>query len=110
MDKSVKRVFVKRTLQEKLDLIDQWEKSGLPIKTFCEQHKFSDSLFHSWLNRYRRNKKASPAEKSFLPLQISSSPLVTADAHPYAEIITANGNRVKLFQPVTVDFLRKLLS
>lgn len=110
MDKSGKRVFIKRTEQQKLDLIDQWEKSGLPIKRFCEQHKFSGSLFHSWLNKYRRNKKALPAEKSFLPLQIAGSPLVTADAYPYAEIITANGNQVKLFQPVTVDFLRKLLS
>lgn len=110
MDKSVKRVFVKRTSQEKLDLIDQWEKSGLPIKRFCEQHKFSDSLFHTWLNKYRRNKKSLPAEKPFLPLQVSGSPSVTADAHPYAEIITANGNQVKLFQPVSVDFLRKLLS
>ena len=110
MDKSGKRVFIKRTEQQKLDLIDQWEKSGLPIKTFSEQHQFSDSIFHSWLNKYRRNKKTSPAEKSFLPLQISGSPLVTADARPYAEIITANGNQVKLFQPVSVDFLRKLLS
>jgi len=110
MDKSGKRVFIKRTEEQKLDLIDQWEKSGLPIKRFCEQHKCSDSLFHSWLNKYRRNKKALPAEKSFLPLQISGSSLVAADAYPYAEIITANGNQVKLFQPVTVDFLRKLLS
>ena len=110
MDESGKRVFIKRTEQRKLDLIDQWEKSGLPIKTFCEQHKFSDSLFHSWLNKYRRKKKALPAEKSFLPLQVSDSPLVGAYAAPYAEIITANGNQVKLYQPVTVDFLRKLLS
>ena len=110
MDKSGKRVFVRRTEQQKQDLIDQWEKSGLPIKTFSEQHQFSDSIFHSWLNKYRRNKKTLPAEKSFLPLQITGSPLVSAVAHPYAEIITANGNQVKLYQPVTVDFLRKLLS
>jgi transposase-like protein len=110
MDKSGKRVFVRRTEQQKLDLIDQWEKSGLPIKTFSEQHKFSDSIFHSWLNKYRRNKKTLPAERSFLPLHLSQSAVVSTDVPPYAEIITANGNQVKLFQPVTVDFLRKLLS
>lgn len=49
MDEVNRKQIIKRTEQEKLDLIDQWEKSGQPIKTFCEQNGFSDSLFHTWL-------------------------------------------------------------
>lgn len=110
MDKPAKRSCIKRTEQEKLQLIEQWEKGGLPIKTFCNQHNFSDSLFHTWLNKYRRNGKAVKAQNEFIALQVTSIPL---DKHPgalYAEVMTANGSQVKLYQPVSSDFLRTLLS
>ncbi len=110
MDKTSKRPFIKRTEQEKLDLIDQWEKSGLPIKTFCNQHNFSDSLFHSWLNKYRRNSKVVKVQKEFLPLQVRSMPLSNHPAALYAEVITASGTEIKFYQPVTGDLLRKILS
>ncbi len=110
MDKANKRQFIKRTEQEKLDLIEQWEKSGLPIKTFSDQHQFSDSIFHSWLNKYRRNKKAVKVRKAFVPVQITpSSSLHENSSSLYAEVITAKGNQVRLYQPVNVDFIRKLL-
>ena len=102
-----KRSFIKRTEQEKLQLIDQWEKSGLPIKTFCDQHNFSDSLFHTWLNKYRRARKAGTMQKEFIPLQVTSIPLSNA---LYAEVITARGMQVKFYQPVSDDLLRKILS
>lgn len=111
IDKANKRQFIKRTEQEKLDLIEQWEKSGLPIKTFSDQHQFSDSIFHSWLNKYRRNKKISKVQKAFVPVQIKSSSLLLENSNSlYAEVVTAKGNQVKLYQPVSVDFLHKLIS
>ena len=104
------RRFIKRTEQQKLDLIDQWEKSGLPIKTFCDQHQFSDSIFHAWLNKYRRNKK--PVDKpDFIALQIGSAD-ASGSIQPgslFAELTTAKGDQIKLYQPVNVDFLYKLL-
>jgi transposase-like protein len=98
MDKANRKPFIKRTEQEKLDLIEQWEKSGLPIKTFCEQHQFSDSIFHSWLNKYRRGKKLAKQQTAFVPLHIpsNSSPEVDSTGS-YAEIILASGTRIKLY-------------
>ncbi len=110
MDKTSKRSFIKRTEQEKLQLIDQWEKSGLPIKTFCNQHNFSDSLFHTWLNKYRRSGKAVKVHKEFIPLQVTSIPLSNHPGSPYAEVITARGIQVKFYQPVSDDLLCKILS
>lgn len=111
MDKISKRRFTKRTEQQKLDLIDQWEKSGLAIKTFCDQHQFSDSLFHAWLNKYRRNKKTAGTPKDFIAIQVASADLRDHDSPSlFAEVITIKGNQLKLYQAVSVDFLQKLIS
>ncbi len=110
MDKTSKRTIIKRTEQEKLHLIDQWEKSGLPIKTFCNQYNFSDSLFHTWLNKYRRSRKALKVQKEFIPLQVRSMPLGNHAGALYAEAITARGTLIKFYQPVSDDLLGKILS
>jgi hypothetical protein len=110
MDRTSKRTFIKRTEQEKLHLIDQWEKSELPIKTFCNQHDFSDSLFHTWLNKYRRNRKVVKDQNKFIPLQVTSMPLGNYPGSLYAEVITARGTQVKFYQPVSDNLLRKILS
>jgi predicted acetyltransferase len=97
MDKAKRKPIIKRTDQEKLDLIEQWEKSGLPIKTFSEQHQFSDSIFHTWLNKYRRCKKLKQ-QQEFLPLHIASNSSANVDGRNfYAEIIMASGTRIKLY-------------
>jgi len=97
MDKAKRKPIIRRTEQEKLDLIDQWEKSGLPIKTFCEEHRFSDSIFHTWLNKYRRGKKSAKQQKQFIPLHVPSNSPVNEDSRCYAEIIMASGTRIKLY-------------
>jgi transposase-like protein len=97
MDKAKRKPIAKRTEQEKLDLIDQWEKSGLPIKTFCEEHQFSDSIFHSWLNKYRRGKKSAKQQQEFIPLHVAGNSAVNEDSRCYAEIIMVSGTRIKVF-------------
>src|SRR3954454_1095354 len=98
MDKAKRKPFIKRTEQEKFDLIDQWEKSGMPIKTFCEQRQFSDSIFHSWLNKYRGGRKSGKQQNAFVPLHIPSNTSVNVDfSKSYAEIILASGTRIKLY-------------
>ncbi len=98
MDKATRKPIIKRSEQEKLDLIDQWEKSGLPIKTFCEQHEFSDSIFHTWLNKYRRGKKSAKQQAEFFPLHIAADSSVDHDSRNfYTEIILASGTRIRLY-------------
>src|ERR1043166_1929570 len=102
MNKVTKRQIVKRSEKEKLELISQWEKSGLSIKKFCHQHHFSDSLFHNWLNKYRRhNIKAPASHNDFMALPISAPAAIAEDRSLlYAEVALASGSRIKLYQPV----------
>src|SRR5215210_816672 len=98
MDKAKRKPSIKRTEQEKLDLIDQWEKSGLPIKTFCGQHQFSDSIFHSWLNKYRRGRKSARQQNEFVPLRLPPNTSISdVSTNSYAEIILASGTRIRLY-------------
>lgn len=110
MKKATKRRIIRRTETEKLELIKSWEKSGRSIKRFCDEHQFSGSLFHGWLNKYRRNKEGHAPGK-FVPVQIQT-PIVSLEDHaiPYAEVILKDGNRIKFYQPVSVDCLRILIA
>ncbi len=100
MHKAAKRKIIRRKEKEKLDLIEQWEQSGLSIKRFCDQHRFSDSLFHSWLNKYRRhtNKAATP-NNEFIPLSITTpSPMGEDGCSLYAKVILEGGCRIRFYQ------------
>ena len=98
MDKAKRKSSIKRTEQEKLDLIDHWEKSGLPIKTFGEQHGFFDSIFHSWFNKYRRGRKSTKQHNGFVPLHIASTASVSeVRRNSSVEIILASGTRIRLY-------------
>jgi transposase-like protein len=110
MEKATKRQIIRRTEQEKLDLIAQWEKSGHSIKEFCNRHQFSDSLFHSWLNKYRRQKqKPTPPAQDFIPLPITApASMPTNSPALFAEVILKGGSHIRFYQPVDVNDLRAL--
>jgi transposase-like protein len=108
MEKAIRRPRIKRTEKEKLELIERWEKSDLSIKKFCHQHQFSDSLFHSWLNKYRRRKEEKPASP-FVPVHLPHCHVTNKEnAAVFAEVRLASGSHIKLYQPVGADFLRTL--
>lgn len=111
MDKSTKKIVIRRSEEEKLALIEKWEQSGLPISVFCNQHGFSDSLFHTWLNKYRRGKKKAKPASAFISLQI---PKANEDhennAAPFAQLTLAKGQQITLYQMVPAEYLRALLS
>jgi transposase-like protein len=110
MDKTAKKQIIRRTEKEKLELIEKWENSGLPITVFCNQHNFSDSLFHSWLNKYRRGKKKAKPNRAFIPLQVSQPTIADDTSTAFADLILSKGHRIKIYQMVPAEYLRALLS
>ena len=96
MNKVARKQSTKRTDQEKLDLIAQWKKSGLPIKAFCQQYDFSNSVFHAWLNKYDRG-TVEMGSRAFVPLQVASNAVNEPVRASYAEIVLASGTRIQLY-------------
>ena len=60
--------------QQKLAMIEDWQRSGLSQKQYCLEHTIAYHIFHYWYKR-SRTKKAGDGEDSspFLKL-VSSSP------------------------------------
>lgn len=86
-------------------LIEEQQRAGDNVGTFCARHNISHSRFYYWLRKYRKV-KPSPADKpgfTLLKLQAeSANPL-------FCELIAANGERIRFFQPVPANFLRSLI-
>jgi transposase-like protein len=111
MNKATKKPFIRRTDEEKHSLIQEWEKSGLSIASFCRQHNLADSQFYSWKKNYQpQNSKLQQSE--FIPLQITAAPAAITQDTPslYAELVLAGGASIKFYQPVTATYLRTLIS
>ncbi|MEI6949919.1 transposase [Paraflavisolibacter sp. H34] len=110
MNTTPKKSINRRTDAEKLGLIQEWEKSDLSIASFCRQHGFSDSLFHTWLKRYRP-KGGQQSNSDFVPLQLPAAPAEVPDTPSlYAELVLAGGTNIKFYQPVAATYLRTLIS
>lgn len=87
---------------QKLQMIHQWQQSGLSQKAFCAANDIAYHVFHYWYGIYRADKNNSG---SFLPLQIQ---------HPKTDQITitgVSGIQVRVaFTELSVCFIKQLLS
>jgi transposase-like protein len=110
MNTTTKKSITRRSDAEKLGLIQEWEKSGLSIASFCRQHGLADSQFYTWLRIYRP-KGEQQSKRDFIPLQIpaASAPLPDTSSL-YAELVLAGGTSIKFYQPVAATYLRTLIS
>lgn len=91
-----------------LSLINQWEQSGMRQKDFYQQHNIPAHVFYYWHKCYKNPKagacKPIPAANSFVQLQ---PPVPSAGS---MEMVLPNGNRIIFNQPVSVDYLKALIS
>jgi transposase-like protein len=110
MNKATKKQVTRRTDEEKVNFIQEWEKSGQSIASFCRQHGFADSQFYSWLKVYRSKTERQP-QSEFIPLQITAPSTAVPDTPSlYAELVLAGGASIKFYQPVAATYLRTLIS
>lgn len=89
--------------QQMFGYIDQWQQSGLSQKAFCGQVNLSYHIFHYWYKRYRmRENKPAP---TFIKLGVSS-----ACGSSHTELVLADGRRLLFHQPVSIEYLKALIS
>jgi hypothetical protein len=72
---------------QKLEMITQWQQSGLTKSAFCATNKIAYHVFHYWYGVYRSNQKATD---SFLPVNITP-----AGNHEQITITSVNGLQVQ---------------
>jgi hypothetical protein len=95
-----------RTEQEIYALMEKQESGqGITSVAFCKQQHISGATFYNWKKRYRNHKKAMVSPKGFLPVTIVRDAPVTGNtAALFAEV-----KGMRLYQPVSADYLKSLL-
>jgi hypothetical protein len=64
----------RRTQDQILLLLKEFDKSRMTAKDFCVIHKVGRASFHKWQSRYKRGRKKINNQPSFTRVQISPSP------------------------------------
>jgi transposase len=74
--------------------IQQWQRSGQSVRSFCAAQQLSEPSFYAWR---RELAKRSEAEPAFVPVRIQAE---TASSPDYPiEVFLANGRRLRLAAP-----------
>lgn len=85
-----------------LQMITQWQQSGLSQRAFCTSHNIAYHVFHYWYGVYRADQNDTG---SFLPINITPS-----GNHEQFTISGINGIQVKFaFTDQSVRFIKQLL-
>lgn len=87
---------------ELLQMVTQWQQSGLTQKAFCISNNIAYHVFHYWYGVYRSNKNTSD---SFLPVSIT-----TTASPQQITLVGVNGIQVQLaFTEQSIRFVKQLL-
>jgi transposase-like protein len=90
-------------------LLKRWQRSGLSIRAFCQQHHCSEPSFYAWrriLEQRDRQTSTAPAPVTFVPLQIhQAAPAQDATL----ELLLATGRRLRIPPGCSAALLRLVL-
>lgn len=89
-----------RSREQKEALLALQQQSGLSVKSFCVKHGISTATFHNWRQQLKKS-TPEPKASGFAKLAIQA---------PVQPLLFAEVNGIRLYQPVSVDFLKALAS
>ena len=94
--------------QAMLEVIEQWQASGLSQKEFYQQRNIPAHVFYYWHKYYRRHKLKKEIvlpSNDFLQLRPAAMP-----THGSIELLLPNGRRLIFHPPVHMDHLKDLMT
>ena len=91
-----------RSKEEILQIIREWQQSGLSKKVFCEQKQINYQTFIGWGVQHRNGNK--PAGRGFVQVEIPKHA-----SGVFAELHLERGKKIILHHPVTAEVLVTLL-
>lgn len=86
--------------EEKQELIQQWQQSGMTRKKFCDERSFNYYTFGTWVDQLKVKK---PASSGFTELKV---PPVSG---LFAQLHLSDGIKIDFYQPVPVEYFQSLL-
>lgn len=100
---SAKKVRVFRGKETILAILNDYKKSNLSVKAFCEANDIASASFHNWKKKYSTSCANGAAQPGFMALRVTP-PAPVAGPGLFAEV-----NSIKIYQPVTAAYLKELL-
>jgi hypothetical protein len=91
--------------QSMFALIEEQQRTGDNVRSFCTRHNISHSRFYYWLRKYRNLGPTPAADPGFTLLKLQAE----APNPVFCELIAASGERIRFFQPVPASFLRSII-
>jgi transposase len=90
-------------------LIDQWQRSGLSVRDFCQRQHLAVPSFYAWRRRLRQpDGLARPTTPPaiFLPVHVRPD---APDAPPPLELVLADGRCLRIPSRFDAGHLRQVL-
>ena len=93
--------------QKMFKRINQWRRSGLSKKAWCDKHEIAYATFYYWYKIYRDQVGSAPEASAdkFVRLMVNDS----VPGNWWCELALANGKRIVFQQPVSAEFLIMLI-
>ena len=95
-----KPVRARRTRQQILELLAQFDQAGSSVVAFCNQHQISRANFHKWKSRYKIVPQSVKPIPGFARVEVVS-PMQSSAL--FAEV-----KGIRLYQPVSASYLKEL--
>ena len=93
-----------RTPEEIIKLLEEYENSqGITVKEYCAMIGVSDAAFYGWRKMYGPKNDLEERQPGFIEL-------ITSETATSAQGLFAAVKGIKLYQPVTAEFLKALAS
>jgi len=98
--------------QEIRDLLAEYSRQDQSVKMFCQAKGLPEWRFYSWRKKYGSARQGEDYPSGFVALQVRKRQgTVAAQAGElFAEVQSARGTCIRIFQPVAASYLQSLLS
>ena len=95
-----RRKIVRRTTEQIMSLILEYENSGLSAKDYCKLHQINKVYFARWQKRYSNNKPS----KGFVAVRTPEEPIECK------EVLFAEYRGIRFYQAVDPSYFKSLIS
>ena len=98
--------------QDIRELLAEYSRQDQSVKIFCQAKGLPEWRFYSWKKKYGSAQQAEERPSGFVALQVrkTQDSVAMRPGELFAEVQSAQGTCIRIFQPVAPSYLQALLS